>query len=253
MLRLLSNYRDDLSVAALQQELNGGSERTVNFLKSQSARLSIPKVEAGAGKLHVSVLVENLTGHKLPTAYPSRRAWLHVVIRDRNGRTVFESGAMNPDGSIKGNPNDSDPTRFEPHHREITSSDQVQIYEPILKDPQGHVTTGLITAVGYLKDNRLLPSGFDKNSAEPDIAVIGDAAQDSNFSDKGSLVRYSAPVDSSSGPFHIEAELWYEPIGFRWAHNLGAYQAMEPQRLVKYFDSLASGAAVILARTEATK
>jgi hypothetical protein len=253
MQRMLSNYRHDLSVTALPEELNAAAESTVNFLQSQSARVSIRKVEAGEGKLHVDVLVENLTGHKLPTAYPSRRAWLHVVIRDRNGRTVFESGVLNPDGSIQGNINDADPTRFEPHHREITSSDQVEIYETILKDTEGHITTGLIAAVGYLKDNRLLPDGFDKSSAVKDIEVVGDAAQDPSFTDKGSVVRYSAAVDPSSGPFHIEAELWYEPIGFRWAHNLSAYNSMEPQRLVSYYESLASGAAVILGKTEATK
>jgi hypothetical protein len=253
MLRMLSNYRQDLSVTALPDELNAAAQSTVTFLQSQSARVSIRKVETDNGKLHAEVLVENLTGHKLPTAYPSRRAWLHVVIRDRSGRTVFESGALNSDGSIKGNINDTDPTRFEPHYREITNSDQVEIYEPILKDPAGNVTTGLITAVGYLKDNRLLPSGFEKSSALKDIAVVGDAAQDPDFTDKGSIVRYSAAVDPSSGPFHIEAELWYEPIGFRWAHNLASYQAQETQRMVSYYDSLASVAAVILARTEATK
>ena len=98
-----------------------------------------------------------------------------------------------------------------------------------------------------------MPNGFDKASAVKDIEVVGDAAQDPDFTGKGSLVRYSAAVDPSSGPFHVEAELWYEPIGFRWAHNLGSYQADEPQRMVSYYDSLASGAAVILARTEATK
>jgi hypothetical protein len=201
----------------------------------------------------MDVLVENLTGHKLPTAYPSRRAWLHVTIHDRSGRIVFESGALNPDGSIKGNINDVDPTRFEPHFSEITSSEQVEIYESILRDPQDRVTTGLITAVGYLKDNRILPTGFDKNTAEKDIQVVGEALQDPNFTDKGSLVRYSVSVDPSSGPFHIEAELWYEPIAFRWAHNLTPYHADEPQRMVAYYESLASGAAVILAKTEATK
>jgi len=253
MLRMLSNYREDLSVAALPPELDTASQQTISFLQSQSSRLNIPKVEISDAKLHVDVMVENLTGHKLPTAYPSRRAWLHVVIRDRDGHTVFESGALNPDGSIQGNINDVDPTRFEPHYREITNSDQVEIYEPILGDPEGHVTTGLLTAVGYLKDNRLLPSGFDKGSAAKDIAVVGDAAGDPNFNDKGSLVRYSTAVDPSSGPFRVEAELWYEPIGFRWAHNLAPYHAEEPQRLVKYYDSLASGAAVILAKASATK
>lgn len=253
VLRMLANHREDLAVAALPGELTAASQQTLNFLQSQSARVSIPNMEKSGDKLVVDVLVENLTGHKLPTAYPSRRAWLHFAIRDRNGRTVFESGALNADGSIAGNINDADPTQFEPHYREITSKDQVQIYEPILKDPEGRVTTGLITAVGYLKDNRLLPSGFDKNSAVKDIQVVGDAAQDPNFTDKGSVVRYSTFVDPTSAPFHVEAELWYEPIGFRWAHNLSAYEANEPQRFVNYYKALASGAAVILARAEATR
>ena len=253
MLRILNNHREDLNVTALPHELDAASQQTINFLQSQSARIRIPKIEISQGKLRIDVLVENLTGHKLPTAYPSRRAWLHLVIRDHDGRTVFESGALNPDGSIQGNINDVDATRFEPHYREITSNDQVEIYEPILKDPEGHVTTGLLTAVGYLKDNRLLPTGFDKTSAAKDIAVAGDAVEDPNFNDKGSLVRYSATVDPSSGPFRVDAELWYEPIGFRWAHNLASYHAEEPQRMVSYYDSLASGAAVILAKTSITK
>jgi hypothetical protein len=253
ILRILNNYRHDLSVSALPDELNAASQHTVDFLQSQSARVSIPNVEAGEGKLHVDVRVENLTGHKLPTAYPSRRAWLHVAIRDRAGRIVFESGALKPDGSIQGNTNDVDPTRYEPHYREITGPNQVEIYETILKDPEGHVTTGLITAIGHLKDNRLLPAGFDKSSAVKDIEVVGDAAQDPNFTDKGSVVRYSAAVDPSSGPFHIEAELWYEPIAYRWAHNLSPYQSEEPQRIVNYYESLASGAAVVLAKAEATR
>lgn len=253
MQRIFGKYWQDLSVSALPNELDVAAQSTINFLQSQSARVTIPNVDAAAGKLTVDVLVENLTGHKLPTAYPSRRAWLHVVIRDHGGRTVFESGAVNPDGSIKGNANDADATRFEDHHREIASGDQVEIYESILGDPEGHVTTGLLTAIGYLKDNRILPHGFDKNTAEKDIGVVGDAAQDPNFTDKGSRIRYSVAVDPSAGPFHIAVELWYEPIAFRWAHNLSPYHAEEPQRMVGYYDSLASSAAVILAKAEATK
>jgi hypothetical protein len=199
------------------------------------------------------VVVENLTGHKLPTAYPSRRAWLHVVVNDANGKTVFESGALNPDGSIQGNDNDADPLRFEPHYAEITSPDQVQIYEPILKDQEGRVTTGLLSTVGYLKDNRLLPHGFKKENADPEIAVVGNAAQDANFTDDGDVIKYSVPIDSASGPFHVEAELWYQPIGFRWAHNLGTYKAFEPQRFLGYYESMSGSNAMVLARAESTK
>ena len=38
-----------------------------------------------------------------------------------------------------------------------------------------------IAAVRYVKDNRLLPEGFDKSTAERAIAVHGGAATDSDF------------------------------------------------------------------------
>lgn len=252
VLRLLDAYRDDLSVTAMPVELNAEAKRTIDFLQTQTARVTILKANFTSGKLDADVFVENLSGHKLPTAFPSRRAWLHVEVRDHNGRTVFESGAMNPDGSIKGNVNDIDASRFEPHFREIISGDQVEIYEPILKDQDGHVTTGLAAAVGYLKDNRLLPSGFQKQSADKDIAVVGDAADDPNFTDAGDSVHYSVALADAQGPFQIEAELWYQPIGFRWAHNLEAYDAPETKRIVGYYDSMPSATAVVLAHAQAS-
>jgi hypothetical protein len=244
--RSLNKHRDDLSVAALPEELTAAADRTVDFLKSQSARIAIQHLQASVNGLSFDVTVQNLTGHKFPTAYPSRRAWLHLTVQDRNGQTIFESGALNPDGSIVGNDNDADPRRFEPHYREITSAQQVQIFEPILKDSHGGVTTGLLSAVGYLKDNRILPSGFDKQTADRDIAVVGDAFADPNFTDKGSLTRYVINTGNAPGPFHIDAELWYQPIGFRWAHNLETYNAMEPRRFVGYYESEARRSSLML-------
>lgn len=253
VLGMLNQYRQDLDVDALPQELSAASEKTIAFLQSETARLSISGIDLVSGRLQMDVSVQNLSGHKLPTAYPSRRAWLHVVVLDRDEKKVFESGALNADGSIQGNDNDADPARFEPHYREITSGDQVQIYEPILKDSAGHVTTGLLSAVGYLKDNRLLPSGFQKETAVKDIAVVGEAADDPNFTGAGDTVRYNVAVGNAQGPFHVAAELWYQPIGFRWAHNLGPYDAAEPRRFVGYYESMASSAAVVLARSEARR
>src|SRR5262249_23010271 len=161
-------YRNDLDVEALPQELTSAMAGTLAFLQSSSARVSIRNVQGRAGKVQAEISVQKLTGHKLPTAYPSPRARVHFVVRAPACHTPFESGALNPDGSIQGNDNDADKTRFEPHYREITGSDQVEIFEPILKDSEGKVTTGLLAAIGYLKDNRLLPTGFDKKTAEPD-------------------------------------------------------------------------------------
>ncbi|HEY6770249.1 MAG TPA: hypothetical protein VI386_36365 [Candidatus Sulfotelmatobacter sp.] len=253
VLNLLNVHRNDLSVTAMPAELVAEAEKTKEFLRTQAARVTIRNIERASEHLRVEVFVQNLTGHKLPTAFPSRRAWLHFLVRDGDGKTVFESGGLKADGSIAGNDNDLDASRFEPHYREITSSDQVQIYEPILKDQAGHVTTGLAAATGYLKDNRLLPSGFQKQTADHDIAVIGDAADDPGFTEEGDLVRYSVPTGDVHGPLHVEVELWYQPIGFRWAHNLSAYESAETRRFVAYYDSLPSATAIVLARVEASR
>jgi hypothetical protein len=248
MLRMLNRYRDELSVAALSQELTAASERTLRFLESQAARVSIEHAQVAAGRLQADIVVENLGGHKLPTAYPSRRAWLHLVVRDRSHRQIFESGALNADGSIQGNDNDADPAKFEAHYTEIRASDQVQIYESILGDSTGAVTTALLSTERYLKDNRLLPHGFDKRTAEPDVAVHGAAAEDPNFTDKGDRLRYSVPLTNSEGPFEVEVELLYQPIGFRWATNLRAYaSAAETHRFTMYYDSMGSATTAMLA------
>lgn len=250
---MLNQYRSELDVEALPQELSSAATGTLEFLHTQAARISIRTLDVSSGRLQAEVQVQNLTGHKLPTAYPSRRAWIHFLVKDKNGNTVFESGAINADGSIRDNDNDLDKTKFEPHYREITRSDQVQIYESILEDLNQQVTTGLIAAVGYLKDNRLLPSGFDKRSADKDIAVVGDAADDPAFVAGNDVVRYSVPLESGNGPFHVAVELWYQPIGFRWAHNLEPYDAKETRRFVNYYSSMSSGSATVLAHAEATR
>jgi hypothetical protein len=253
MLRILNEFRDELSVKALPNELSASAMRTVEHLQTEAATVRIESVETGGGRLSAQIHVENLTGHKLPTAYPSRRAWLHVTIRDGASRVIFESGALRQDGSIAGNDNDADAGRFEPHYAEISDPGQVQIYEDIMSDPAGKPTTGLLTALTYLKDNRLLPRGFEKGTAPANVAVHGEAAQDADFSGGGDTVRYSVPLGGAQGPFQVEAELLYQPIGYRWAHNLDGYNAPEPQRFVRYYRQMSGSSAVPLAHASAVR
>jgi hypothetical protein len=247
MLRMLNRYRGDLSVTALPQELEAAAARTVAHLQSETAQVAIERLDRQGSRLEAEISVQNLGGHKLPTAYPSRRVWLHVVVRDRNSQVVFESGAVNTQGLIQGNDNDADGARFEPHYVEIQSSDQVQIYESVMADPAGAPTTGLLSAVRFVKDNRLLPRGFDKRTAGPDIAVRGGAAEDPDFAAGGDRVRYSVALGDAEGPFRVEVELWYQPISYRWAANLRQYESMETRRFAKYYDSMSSASGVILA------
>lgn len=247
MMRIFNRYRGELGVAALPEELDAAARRTEAHLAAESATIAVTATRADNGCLVADVEVVNRAGHKLPTAYPSRRAWLHVAVRDRSGAIVFESGAVSPDGRIAGNDNDADAARFEPHYDEITAGDQVQVYEPILGDPAGAVTTGLLTAVSYLKDNRLLPRGFDKRTAPKDVAVHGSASADDDFAGGGDRIRYAMDMSGATGPFTVSVRLYYQSIGYRWAKNLAGRTDVESVRFTRYYDAMAAGSAVVLA------
>jgi hypothetical protein len=250
MLRMLNKYRNDLNVWALPAEFEAAANRTVDHLKTNTAKVRIDQVNVAGGRLQADLTVENLGGHKFPTAYPSRRAWLHVTVKDRDNRVVFESGGLNPNGSITGNDNDADATRFEEHYTEITAPGQVQIYEDIMVGANNVPTTGLLTAVRFIKDNRLLPKGFDKRTVAQEIAVQGNALGDENFTGGSDKIRYSINTGTAPGPFQVEAELWFQPISFRWASNLKSYNAKEPQRFTKYYEAMAPGSGVMVAQEQ---
>jgi len=253
VVRMLNRYRAELGVEATSSELEATAKATVRQLQEDTATLSIARSERTGTTLNVDVIVRNLTGHKFPTGYPARRTWLHFTVRDGDGRPVFESGAVNDTGLIQGNDNDADATKYEPHYDRITSADQVQIYEPVLGDPNDVPTTGLLTATHYLKDNRLLPRGFDKATADKDIGVYGTAMQDSDFAGGSDVVHYAVPVPANGGPFTVSVELLYQPIGYRWAHNLERYDAPEPKRFVNYFNAMSSSSWVVVTKTSATQ
>lgn len=249
--RLLNAHRVELGTHAEPAELEAVAARTLAHLRDASARVALQDLRVVEGRLEVVVTVENLAGHKLPTAYPSRRAWIHLRVEDAAGDAVFESGRVQPDGSIKGNANDEDAGAFEPHYRVIDAPDQVQIYEPILGAPDGRVTTGLLTATQYLKDNRLLPEGFDPATASHDVQVFGAAREDPDFVAGGDRVTYRVPLGGARGPFTVTATLRYQPIGFRWARNLADADAPEPRRFVRMFDQAAAGSSTLLATVQA--
>jgi hypothetical protein len=225
--------------------------RTTDHLRTSAAELRVTTPEMSDGRLEFVVTVRNLTGHKLPTAYPSRRVWLHATVRNAGGNVVFESGAVNADGSIAGNANDMHSGVLEPHHRTISEPGQVQIWETILADEQGRITTGLLSAVRFLKDNRILPDGFDKGTAAADVAVHGEAGEDEDFVGGSDQVQFAIPLDGTGAPYSVDVKLLYQPISFRWAMNLREFDAAETLRFVRYYDEMSEHSWIILARTHA--
>jgi hypothetical protein len=66
-------------------------------------------------------------------------------------------------------------------------------------------------------------------------------------------VRCSIAVGNAEGPFTVEVELLYQPIGYRWANNLKAYNAAEPRRFNSYYDSMGKATAALLAAARRTQ
>ena len=247
MLKLFDKYRDELNVKTPSKDLDESIEATLNNLQKNTAEVEITSVEVANSTAIIKINIKNKTGHKLPTAYPSRRAWLHTTVQDLNGKTLFESGALNSDGSIAGNDNDIDSKKFEPHYLEITSEDQVQIYEPIIFDYKKEVTTSLLSGATYAKDNRLLPKGFDKATAENAVSVHGTAEKDENFQAEGDIVFYKIKLPEGVNSVHVSAKLMYQTIGYRWAQNLKSYNNYEADRFISYYKDNAEISAVVLA------
>lgn len=216
MLDILDNNKVQLGVIA-----NNFAEtltKTDDMLQG-AASLAVADQQLADGVLGFTLQITSNAGHKLPTSFPSRRIIVHVKVTDAAGTTVFESGRVNSDGSVVGVDADGNSGTFEPHHDLITTQDQVQVYESIMGDNQGQVTYTLLRGAHYLKDNRLLPAGFDKSTAPTDIQVVGAARDDGDFVAGGDKVHYRIAAPGS-GPYNITAELVYQTVAHAFANDL---------------------------------
>lgn len=210
MLDMFKNFREELGIEV--QGFDKAIEQNREFLKT-AADLIITGTRNEGNNIVATLQIKNNTGHKLPSGYPSRRVFVHFVVTDENGAIVFESGKMNPDGSIVGADGDVSYRKYEPHYNSIVSEDQVLIFESIMGDTTGNVTHSLIEAARHLKDNRLTPVGFDKNIVSSDVAVVGEALLDNNFNAGLDIFEYKVPV-TKNGKYFIYADLVYQPLAY---------------------------------------
>jgi hypothetical protein len=249
MLEMLNAFPDELAVTASSEQFDASITRTRDQLQNETATIDFEELRVSGVYLTADVQIENLAGHKFPTAFPSRRAWIHFVVRDVNGEIVFESGGWNPDGSIVGNANDVDATTFEQHYDAIVQPEQVQIYEAILQNSEKRVTTVLLEAASYRKDNRLLPSGFEKQAPYQDIAVRGEAKEDDDFQGGGDEIQYVINLGEYQGPYKVTVELLYQSIGYRWANNLGGHSDPLIDQFIGYYNAVPNTPIVVASVT----
>ncbi len=189
-----------------------------------------------------------LTGHKLPTGYPSRRAWLHVTVRDRAGARHLRVGCgCRERRHLRQRPRCGRAARRAALHRDRRAGPGADLRIGHARSgrkaddrsaDRGGLCKGQPAAAARIpEDHRRIP-GLPLSARRHRMPTLPAQATAS-----------AMPLDvrNAEGPFAIDAELRYQVIGFRWAENLRAYQSEETRRFVGYYESMAPSSSEVLA------
>lgn len=233
VLGMLKDHREALGVTATVEALEATIAATRDQLRNRSATVTIDDVQRDGARLGFEVALVNRTGHKLPTAHPTRRAWLRVVVRDDAGDVVFASGTTDPQGRIVGA--DGAPLAselidgpIEPHRDVVRRADEVATYRAVMADPNGEPTHVLLRGAAWLVDDRLLPAGWSPTHEDAARTAPVGVDGDDDFIGGSDRVRYELDV-GGVGPVTIEAALVYQPLSARWAAELFRWETPETE------------------------
>ena len=117
-------------------------------------------------------------------------------------------------------------TPVQPRYQLINSGDQVQIYQELIRDSDGLLTTSFLSRVDPIKDNRIRPKGFDPRffarSGSPyirELAVLhGEQAKDPYYVDPkltgADRIEYRIPLDPEAlnRADRVQVALYYQSI-----------------------------------------
>jgi len=176
---ILGSRKTDYMTGA-SSGLPNAIENAQKFATEKTATVEVQKVSYEGDELVVDVKVTNLTGHRFPSGVGFRRAFLEFNVLDAQKNVMWASGRTNTLGIIVDDKGEALPSEFltvlnpdvcaqdstqcqqafEPHHQVITSENQVQIYQELVKNPEGLITSSFVALSDTIKDNRLLPLGW---------------------------------------------------------------------------------------------
>lgn len=248
MLKMMKTYRDSMDIRATPAQFDTTIARTNRLLQQEALDMTLTQMARSSDSVFYDLKLTNRAGHKFPSGYPSRRIFVEFVLRDANGDTLFQSGVLGSNYEVKG----QDPG-YEPHHNLINDPGQAQIYEFIMADVNGNVTTTLERAATHLKDNRLVPQGFlSTHPNYPDTTEIaGSAETDPDFNRNGStegtgsdIVHYHIPLAGYSGNLQVSARVWYQTVRPGWLDETFSHNSPDIDQFRRWYN--ASDKSVVL-------
>ncbi|HRD80172.1 MAG TPA: T9SS type A sorting domain-containing protein [Saprospiraceae bacterium] len=253
MLRLMKQNRQALGITASAENYDATIAATYAMLQDKTLNMELQAETVRSDSVTFALKLTNRAGHKFPSGYPSRRALVSFVALTEQGDTLFRSGMLQPDYEVEGH----DPV-VEPHYQMITRPDQAQIYEMVMGDAAGQLTTVLLRGYEPLKDNRLPPLGFrTTHSAYDTTRIFGNALNDPDFNKvngvegTGSdIVRYRISVNGYQGNIRAYATVYYQSLPPKWMEEIFADSTPEIETFRTMFNNAdRSPVAVSLAQT----
>lgn len=242
---LLGIGRGDPMTGLANGPVNAAS--TLEMAGTETASVSIGSLVVTNGTVFADVTVRNLTGHKFPSGVGFRRAFLEFAVL-ADGVPVWVSGATDGNGVIGTRqagafvPLPSEfwtGNAYQTHHATITDPGQVQIYEEVVADSRGDITSSFLALRTPLKDNRLLPRGWSTKG--PDAATtapVGAAARDMAYGDGSGTdrVRYAVELPAgTAGRITVRATLYYQAIPPHYLNQRFRYLGQEASDRLAYF------------------
>ena len=225
MLQMMKTYRDTLNITADTSNFDRTISKTLKMLQQKSLNADLDYLGSSSDTLLFEYTIENKAGHKFPSGFPSRRAFVEFLLIDtEQGDTIFHSGGYNEDFELIAHNED-----FEPHYDFISKEDQVQVYELVPADINGDFTTILERGYQTIKDNRLVPKGFSSDHFTYDtVAVVGMAVEDSNYNlntdgSEGSgtdKISFGIKMGTFTGSVKAYAKVHYQTLSPRWINPL---------------------------------
>lgn len=240
MLGLLRDNIEPLGLTAGPSQFDDVIQKTTAMLQNRTLLLDLQALERTYDTAKFALKLTNLAGHKFPSGYPSRRAFVQFLVQTEEGDTLFFSGKMNSEFEVIGqNPS------FEPHYQVISQEDEVQIYEMVMGDVNGNVTTVLERAKFPIKDNRLPPAGFTSTHSAYDstlVAGVGSGDTDFNLENgvegTGSdMLYFHVPMKGEWRPLIVSARVYYQPTPPKWMAEMFAESTAEIESFKGMFNA----------------
>ena len=239
MLRLMRANMAGIEAVAQPYNYDTTIARTTRYLRNNTLDINLQYINRINDTAYYDVELTNKAGHKFPSGYPSRIAWVEFIVIDDQGDTIFWSGQYDGNGNVV----NRDPG-FEPHRNVITSDDQVQIYEMVMGDVNANPTTVLERADSVLKDNRIAPKGFMNAHGSIDTMRIYGIGNDADFNFSGvtegtggDVVHFHVPMNGYTGPLLVRSKVWYHAVPRPWLDELFAYNSAPIDSFRNYYNT----------------